>query len=117
MSHTVTISRLPDGESDDYEFEFGGGHGHDCQVLVECKRKACQAMHPDYGDERVRHGRDHFYRDGMWLAVSDLCALRFAFEGRSKEETFDGIALGTYPIRIEWEDESWWVEVQAGAAR
>lgn len=113
MSHTVTITRLPDDESDDYEYTFGGEHGYDCQTLIECNRKACQAMNPNYGDERVRHGRDHVYRDGMWLAQSDQCALRYVFEGMTEDETFAGCQVGvTYPVRIEWEDESWWLEVQ-----
>lgn len=110
MTHTVTITRLPDEESDDYEYEFGGEHGSDCQVFVECQRKACRAMNPDYGDERVRHGKQHFYRDD-WLVESDICALRYVFENSTEWEAFDGIEIGTYPIRIEWEDD-WWIEVQ-----
>lgn len=112
MSHTVAITKFPDEESDDYEYTFGGEHGYDCQVLMECKRKACQAMNPNYGDERVRHGRDHLYRDGVWLATSDQCALLYVFEHRTEQETFEGLSVGTYPLRIEWEDETWWVEVQ-----
>lgn len=115
MSHTVTITRLPNEESDDYEYTFGGGHDHRCEVYVECRRKACHAMNPDYGDERVRHGKRHFHRDGYWVAESDQCALRYVFEGRSPEETFEGLALGTYPVSIEWED-SWWLEVQSPAS-
>jgi hypothetical protein len=113
MSHTVTITKLPDEESDDYESTFGGEHGYDCQVLILCKRKACQAMNPDYSDERVRHGREHLYRDGDWLAVSDQCALRYVFETVTEYETFEGLGVGTYPVRVEWEDETWWIEVQS----
>jgi hypothetical protein len=112
MSHTVTITRLPDEQSDDYEFEFGGTHGGDCAVLMPCKRKACQAMKPDYGDERSRHGKEHTFRDGDWLVESDQCALRYVFEQIGTNETFEGLTLGTYPVRIEWEDDTWWLEVQ-----
>jgi hypothetical protein len=113
MSHTVTITKLPDEESDDYEYTFGGEHGPSCSVYVECKRKACQAMNPDYepGDERFRHGKEHFYRDGDWLVESDLCSLRYVFEYITAAETFDGVAVGTYPVLIQWED-TWWLEVQ-----
>lgn len=113
MSHTVTITRLPDEQSDDYAYEFGGTHGGDCAVLVECKRKACQAMNPDYGYERVRHGKEHTFRDGDWLVESDQCALRYVFEQSGPEETFEGLTLGTYPVHIEWGDV-WWLEVQTG---
>jgi len=113
MSHTVTITKLPDEESDDYEYEFGGTHGSDCEVYVRCKRKACQAMNPHYEpyDERVRHGKQHFHRDGEWMVESDQCALRYVFESVTAEETFGGLGLGTYPVSIEWEDD-WWLEVQ-----
>ena len=32
MTHTVTLTRLPDEESDDYEYQFGGTHGGDCEA-------------------------------------------------------------------------------------
>ena len=114
MSHTVTITRLPDEERDDYDYEFGGTHGSDCQVFNRCKQAACQAMDPyhEAGDERTRHGRYHFYRDGEWLVESDECALRFVFESRGDDETFGGLTLGTYPVIVCWEDEDWWIEVQ-----
>src|SRR3546814_713254 len=114
MTHTVTITRLPDDHNDDYESTFGGTHGSDCEVYVRCKRKACQAMDPwhEAGDERKRHGRYHFYRDGEWLVESEDCALRFVFESVTEWETFEGIPLGTYPVRVEWEDDRWWIEVQ-----
>lgn len=116
MSHTVTITRLPDEESDDYEYEFGGTHGWDCAVLQRCKRKACQAMNPDYGDERVRHGKEHTFREGDWLIQSDDCALGYVFEQRGDIETFEGagVTLGTYAVEICWEDD-WWLEVGARA--
>lgn len=111
--HTVTITKLPDDVSDDYEYTFGGEHGTDCGVWLPCKRKACQAMNPDREpyDERVRHGKDHFHRDGEWLVESNQCALRYVFEYSTAWEAFNGLELGTYPISIEWED-TWWIEVQ-----
>ncbi len=115
MSHTVTITKLLDETSDDYEYTFGGTHGSDCEVYVECRRKACQAMSPYCDTERVRHGKQHIYRDGMWLAESDICALRYVFECATEGETFEGLTLGTYPVRVEWEDEGWWIEVQSPA--
>lgn len=114
MSHNVTITRRPDETTDDYEYTFGGTHGHDCQVFAPCKRAACQRMDPNHaaGYERVRHGREHFHRDGEWMVEQDDCALRFVFESVTEWESFDGIPLGTHPVIVCWEDESWWVEVQ-----
>lgn len=114
MSHTVTITRLPDEESDDYEYEFGGTHDSSCEVYVECKRKSCQAMNPDYEpfDERYRHGKRHFHRDGDWLVESDACALSYVFEWSGDIETFTEaeVSIGTYNVEIKWED-TWWLEV------
>lgn len=114
MSHTVTLVSKPDETTDDYGYEFGGTHGGDCQTLTVCKRKACQTMNPNYapGDERVRHGKEHCYRDGDWYVESDVCALRYVFEHHSDEEYFRGLELGTYPIRLDWEDDRWWFEIQ-----
>lgn len=116
MSHTVTITRLPDATSDDYAYEFGGSHGPDCEVYRPCPRAACQRMDPDHpaGDERLRHSVHHEYREGHWLVVTDECALGFVFEAVSDIDTFTeaGVGLGTYPVVIQWEDENWWLEVQ-----
>lgn len=114
MSHTVTITRLPDDESDDYEYEFGGTHGADCMVGKRCARKACQAMNPNYETERTRHGLEHWWNgDNREWIVHDTkaCALDHVFEQFGPVETFDGLGLGTYPVRVEWEDD-WWIEVQ-----
>lgn len=34
MSHTVTITSLPDEDTDDFGYRFGGTHGGDCEVFV-----------------------------------------------------------------------------------
>ena len=94
MTHTVTITRLPDDDSDDYEYTFGGTHGSDCEVLVPCRLQRCQC------------------REGEWSVSSDICALGYVFEFVTESETFEGIPVGTYPVRIEWEDGRWWMEVQ-----
>lgn len=114
MSHTVTITRLPDEESDDYEYTFGGTHGNDCMVGNRCERWACQTMNPDYETERTRHGVTHWWNsDNREWIVHDTtdCALGYVFEYIGEIETFEGLGLDTYPVRIEWED-TWWLEVQ-----
>ncbi|WP_420114528.1 hypothetical protein [Pseudactinotalea sp.] len=114
MSHTVTITSLPDETTDDYGYEFGGTHGADCMVGKRCERWACQTMNPEYETERIRHGLEHWWNwdNREWIVHdTDDCALGYAFEYRTEEETFDGLDLGTYPVSIEWED-TWWIEVQ-----
>lgn len=114
MPHTVTLTRLPDEDSDDFEYEWGGSHGSDCQVLMPCRLKRCEGLKRDYdyGHERLAHGVEHEYRDGDWLVLSDICALRYVFEYVTEWETFDGIPLGTYPVFIDWDGDDWHAEVQ-----
>lgn len=121
MAHTVTITRLPDEDRDDYEYEFGGTHGSDCMVGKGCPRKACQAMdhEHDAGTERTRHGLEHWWNwdNREWIVHNTKdCALRYVFECTGTHETFEGLTLGTYPVRIEWED-NWWLEVQLPAIK
>lgn len=114
MTHTVTITRTPDETSDDWEYAFDGDHGPECAVWDECARKACSGMNPDYepGYERFRHGKTHEYRDGAWFVETDRCALRYVFEHQGDDETFEGLGIGEYEVRICW-DDSWWLEVGA----
>ena len=114
MSHTVTITKLPDEESDDHEYEFGGTCDHSCMVGKRCARKACQEMDPDYDPERTRHGVEHWWNwDNREWIVHDTedCALHHVFENVTEWETFDGVGLGTFPVFINWED-FWSLEVQ-----
>lgn len=114
MSHTVTITRLPEDESDDYEYTFGGTCDHTCMVGKRCEQESCQAMDHDEEAERVAHGLDHWWNwDNREWIVHDTtdCALGYAFEIVTEDETFGGVGLGTFPVHIEWED-GWWIEVQ-----
>lgn len=111
MAHTVTITRVPDETGGDYEYEFGGSHGRDCEYLLPCDRRECQAMEPYVETTRTRHGKEHTYTaDGLWVVLADDCALRFVFDDMSEAETFSGLTVGTYPIQVCF-DDAWWIEV------
>lgn len=115
MSHTVTITRLPDEQSDDYEYTFGGTHDHTCAVGMRCERESCQARDHEEESERTAHGLDHWWNwdNREWIVQDpDACALSHVFEHVTEDETFDGLSVGTYPVLVMWED-SWWLEVQS----
>lgn len=115
MSHTVTITRLPNEESDDYIYEFGGTCDGSCMVGKRCERESCQAMDSDEETERTEHGLEHWWNwDNREWIVHDTedCALGHVFEHVTEDETFDGVGLGTFPVHIEWED-FWSLEVQS----
>ena len=71
MSHTITITRLPDETQDDAEYVVGGSCDSKCTIWWECRRKACSAMDPEHaaGDERVRHGKVHRHIWGVGWCV------------------------------------------------
>jgi|GEM_PF-5058286 len=121
MSHTVTITKLPDEASDDTEFEFGGTHDANCEFYFECRKD--WHRHPkspeDFEDgwSTKRAPEMHMYLDGLWMVPVDQdirCALSLVFEGWSVEDSLSGIALGeTRDVSCVWDGEGWELEVFA----
>ncbi|WP_030149535.1 hypothetical protein [Mycetocola saprophilus] len=112
MVHTITLTKLPDETSDDFEYEIGGEHDQSCAVSKRCPRARCQAMNPDNdpGPERRRHGVDHWHLDGEWFIEDPTgCGLDHVFESTSEAEYFDGRELGVYEPSLTWDDE-WYIE-------
>lgn len=113
MSHTITITRLPDETQDDAEYVIGGSCDSKCTVWWECRRKACSAMDPEHaaGDERVRHGKVHRHIWGVgWCVESTDCGEQFAYDLSMQADAAP--ALGTYPLSIEWDGDGWdsWID-------
>ena len=113
MSHTITITRLPDETQDDAEYVIGGSCDSKCTVWWECRRKACSAMDPEHaaGDERVRHGKVHRHIWGVgWCVESTDCGEQFAYDLSMQADAAP--ALGTYPLFIEWDGDGWdsWID-------
>lgn len=111
MSHTITITRLPDEESDDYEYEIGGEHDHRCESYRECAKawhrhpKNADIVGDEWGNERVG---EHRYIEGMWMVFDDKhCGIDWSFEADEPYGLHDIRALGTYPIEADW-DGDWW---------
>lgn len=115
MSHTITITRLPDETQDDAEYVVGGSCDSKCTIWWECRRKACSAMDPEHaaGDERVRHGKVHRHIWGVgWCVESTDCGEQFAYDLSMQADAAP--ALGTYPLSIEWDGDGWdsWIDYE-----
>jgi hypothetical protein len=120
MSHTITVTRTPDESSDDYEYEFGGTHGYDCEVFTEC----CKVWHRHpsedtkyecFGDDEwsTKRAGPHKMIDGVWMIEqTDGCALRYVFESQTVEETLEGVKSGeTRAVTAEWDGGRWTLAV------
>lgn len=115
MSHTVTVTKLPDATSDDIEYEFGGTHNWGCETYKECRKE--WHRHPDLeiydGDDEwsTKRAGPHVLVEGMWTVAGDpdeTCALRYVFEGCTAEEALEGVAVGeTRNVTPEWDGDGW----------
>jgi len=111
MSHTITITRLPDEDNDDADYAIDGECTPACRVWRGCKRKACQRMNPDYPpfDERNRHGVEHQRIDGEWMVETNDCGIQYADDVAMNAD--DVTELGTYELRVDWDGDSWLTNV------
>lgn len=116
MSHTVTITSVPDETSDDIGYEFGGTHDSRCEFYKPCRKE--WHRHPtsedicDEGEWSTKRAGLHAYVEGEWMVLADPekdgCALRFAFEADPPEEVLYDLGLGeTRDVSTEWDGECW----------
>ena len=117
MSHTVTVTRLPNEESDDVLYELGGDHDRCCISYVECQKE--WHRHPNYPYE---YGNDewstkrvpevHHFIDGGWMVPDGGCGFHHAQADCGDFEPeltalVEEYGLGTYGVEVEW-DGDWW---------
>lgn len=115
MSHTVTITKLPDENDDDYGYEFGGTHDANCEFYRECTKAWHRHPKNDEGFEdgwsTKRVTQEHQWLDGLWMVPEDQnvrCALDFVFEGYTPSEYFAGMQIGeTHDVECRWDGEGW----------
>ena len=111
MSHTVTITRLPDETSDDVEYTVGGEHDSTCEAWWECQ--SINHRHPKnenydlYEWSTKRTPEEHRFIDGMWM-VQAGCGFDTALadNGAEIDQRFIRAGLGTFELLIEFDD--WW---------
>lgn len=107
MSHTITITRLPDAEQDNVEYEVGGTCDQSCTVYRECEEK-----HPASTDDEISsgeatwHGVEHMdIYDQGWNVPSGECGVTFAHDLSLEADQVQ--ALGTYALDVEWDGDGW----------
>ena len=111
MSHTVTITRLPDEQSDDVEYTIGGEHDAHCETYRECDKawhrhpKNADIVGDEWGNDRVG---EHRYIEGMWMTHEpNGCGLNYAFEEYTDDDLIEA-GLGTHDVTVTW-DGDWWI--------
>ena len=109
MSHTVTITRVPDDESDDTEYEFGGTHDSNCETFRECRKTWHRHPTGDHDSEwGTKRAGPHQFIDGTWMVPDGACALHYVFENEGPSEALGGIDVGeTRNVDTEWDGDSW----------
>ena len=113
MSHTVTVTKLPDEQSDDVEYTISGEHDDQCEMWIECFKSWHRHPRNDYGqyggyDEwsTKRVPVVHQWIDGSWMVPSSDCSFRYAFENDNPDRQMTD--LGIYDARVDWVDD-WWI--------
>ena len=124
MSHTITITRLPDDNHDDAEFEIGGTCEPYCSVWDECPQYHRRPRNDEY-DRPTFHGVEHLCHDigngPVWCVPTGECGAFYAYDLALEANRTP--ALGTYLIEFEWDGDAWLamphfdhqIEAEAGA--
>lgn len=110
MSHTVTVTKIPDDESDDVEYTIGGTHDQSCLAYQDCLKswhrhpKNEEIVGDEWGNERVGY---HSWIEGEWMVpMKNRCGFDIAFEYDNPE--FQMNQIGTYSVEVDW-DGDWWI--------
>lgn len=105
MTHTITVTKLPDDVNDDVEFEIGGTHGYDCETMRYCERKTCKDR--DHDGEFNAHGKVHYPGEYGWLVypAKPKCGLDFCDDIHFAVENFN--KLGTFHLDIDFDGDYW----------
>lgn len=112
MSHTITVTKLADDDSDDYGWTLNGTHDQNCEAWWECDK--AWHRHPldnsnvgdEWGNKRVG---EHMYIDGLWC-VQRGCGYTYADHG---DMEYDLAARNPkigdeFELIFEW-DEAWYI--------
>lgn len=109
MSHTITVTSLPDETTDDVEYTIGGTHDYSCEAWRECIKE--WHRHPKNGDDgdewsTKRVPEVHQMIDGMWMVpMRNRCGFGLSFEYDNPE--FQMTRLGVYDVDVEWDGDYW----------
>jgi hypothetical protein len=111
MSHTVTVTKLPDMDDENLEYEVGGEHDSQCEFYRPCHKD--WHRHPKNESELMetwstkRVPEVHAWLDGEWMTLAHgECAVAFCYELDNSLRDWV-YAPGTYPLKIEWDGDCW----------
>lgn len=110
-NHRVTVTLVPNEESDDVEYTVDHCPGTVCTVWYECT--TCDSYKPtedEEGDgEYTRHDTHHQLIDGLWMTDTSECAIVATDSGADgMHEIALEAGLGTHDVDVDsWGDGSW----------
>lgn len=110
MSHTITITKLPDDVDDDIHYKIGGTCDGRCEFYRPCTKLWHRHPKNEWGDMDDEWGNSrvgpHMWLEGEWMKVAEgECAVQFA--DCIGEHAEDNGQLGTFALALEWDGDSW----------
>lgn len=108
MTHTLTITALPDDTSHDVVFTIGGTHDSACETWTACL--VCPPLTGDEdGDGWTSHGVEHLNLGGSRASVQQVggCGLDYVFEHENYDDFLTAQGLGTFEVQLGYDD--YWV--------
>ena len=112
MSHTITVTELPNDQSDDVVYSISGTHDPLCEVWRPCSKD--WHRHPKDADMiddewSTKRAGLHQFIDGEWMVPSEGCGFRYALAdmGAEFDEQVTRGGLGDYDVEIEWDGDGW----------
>lgn len=109
MTHILTVTQLPNEESDDLEYEISGECDEQCRMWFTCAaEEPCRNDPPDDVEEAEFHGMAHRSIEGEWMLPTGRC-------GATDDSASDDLhciatkrGLGSHPVEIDyWGDGIW----------
>lgn len=110
-NHKVTVTLVPNDETDDVEYTVDHCPGTTCSVWYECDQ--CSEYEPtkdeDDAGEYDRHNRHHERIDGWWMTDTSECAIVASDSGADGMfEIALEAGLGTHDVDVDyWGDGAW----------
>lgn len=110
MSHTITITEMPNDDVDDHEWEIGGTCDRYCRLWGPAE--GGPGKEANTADDQIIDGVRWSWIEGEWMHQIDFCAFDEQADSISEALVDLGDAVhigGTYKIDGDYEGDGCWI--------